>query len=228
MADKAIMFGTPMIHALTAGRKTQTRRLLAAEAPQNATSAGVTSNSRDGQLDAWEWLSGDPTDMDTWGCEGSFKSGYRPGDRIWVKEAWRTWAGYDGERPSELPDNPPIFYEADRDNCDRHGRLRNPRFMCRYMSRFTLTIEDVRVQRLHEISEADCIAEGARVKGWASFGEFNSLNGVMVHTDQPAVYATPRCWYRQLWDDIHADVKWDDDPWVVALTFTVAIGNIDR
>jgi len=92
-------------------------------------------------------------------------------------------------------------------------------------------VTDVRVQRLQEIREVDCLAEGPRIKGYAEFGRGHpsSLDGVMVHTDEEHVFATPRCWYRELWNSLHdkPGERWDDNPWIVAINFDVHRGNID-
>lgn len=99
------------------------------------------------------------------------------------------------------------------------------RYMPRWLSRASIKVTDFRVQRLQDITEADCLAEGPMVKGYADFGPAQSLNGVMVETGHEHVYATPRCWYRELWDTLHIEPgeRWDDNPWVVALTFEKVI-----
>ena len=71
------------------------------------------------------------------------------------------------------------------------------------------------------------------MKGYAQFRPLNgptALDGVMVHTDMAHVYATPRCWYRELWGTLHTDEgeRWDDNPDVVAISFSVLRGNVDR
>ena len=83
--------------------------------------------------------------------------------------------------------------------------------MPRWASRLTLTVTDVRVQRLQEISEE---AEGPH-----------------QHPCWPDEYYVS--WqeaFRHLWDSINAKrgFGWDANPWVVALTFTVHQRNIDR
>lgn len=79
-------------------------------------------------------------------------------------------------------------------------------------ARLTLLVTDVRVERLQDISEADAIAEGlvAVNEGYA-LSPKGELWG-----------QTARHCYAALWDDINGDRKgasWDDNPWVVALTF---------
>lgn len=193
-----------MVRAILAGRKTQTRRL--------ATSPLAKA---------------------------------LPGDRLWVRETcgWH-WANDDLKPTAIAPDDWSIFYPADdhmtpakRDGSvagrDQIKRLRPSIHMPRWASRITLAISDVRHQRLQEMREADCIAEGAKIHGDIDFSRgsgFSSLNGPMIEVDgQPGTFVTPRWWFRELWDSLHdkAGERWDDNPEIVALTFSVALANID-
>lgn len=141
-------------------------------------------------------------------------------DRLWVKETWRTWRDFDDIRPNTLPAvEAPVFYEADRDNCDRHGKARVSIHMPRWASRLTLTVTDVRVERLQDISEADAIAEGiepaALANHWKDYGP------------HPVPWISRVESYRSLWDSINGAGAWAGNPWVVAVSFDVREGNID-
>lgn len=154
---------------------------------------------------------------------------YHVGDRLYVREAWRTAGWLDGTAPRDLPRNVPMHYEAEPVDADNlplaDGRFRQARHMPRWASRITLTVTDVRVQRLQEISEADAIAEGAEVCRLPGMD-----GGIMVHTDNPGVSVTPGRWYRQLWDSLNAKrgYGWDTNLWVVAVTFDPVRRNIDQ
>lgn len=228
MADKGIIFSAPMVRALLDGRKTQTRRLLKSQPAENVTSAGVHSNSREGVLDQWEWLSGDPRDCDTWGCEGEFNTGYQPGDRLYVRERFRGAAGYDHIKPSEWG-NKPIWFDADGDPDPKlwwhlseksHPSIHLPR----WASRLWLLVTDVRVQRLRDISEADVDAEcfGGGYPGEALPELFPGP------ADQWAHLTIPEC-FAALWNSLHTKPgeRWEDNPWIVAVSFEVNRGNID-
>ena len=112
------------------------------------------------------------------------------------------------------------------------------------LSRFdiALTVTDVRVQRLQEISEADALAEGIETHLWdqavacrnylggdkrpwfCDWPHALTYEGGYVETEQ--IY---RRSYQTLWDSLNAKrAPWDSNPWVAALTFTVALANIDK
>jgi hypothetical protein len=212
MADKGIIFSAPMVRAILDGRKTQTRRVLKPQPYEYRGEWWITDRvNGDCQLDDW--------------TNGRVGIGppYAPGDRLWVKEAWRSDRAYDDLPPSEMSGEEPLIYLADNavqlwgwkpDAMSRWGRYRHARFMPRWASRLTLIVEDVRVQRLGEISEADAEAEGAAPK---------------LH-DQPKVISGMgghRGDFRALWDSLHGPDAWDQNPWVCAITFRPVFGNID-
>jgi hypothetical protein len=102
------------------------------------------------------------------------------GDRLWMRETWAAWATV-GAR-----DLWRVRYDADGRYDDRHlpegsewtppKTLRRDRptnapsiFMPRFLSRITLELTGVRVERVQEISEADARAEGM---GYVLSGEY--------------------------------------------------------
>jgi hypothetical protein len=97
--------------------------------------------------------------------------------------------------------------------------------MPRWASRLTLTVTDVRVQRLHDISEADAEAEGIeRLKSGRGFYDPTASKAAVRFGEWTS---TARQGFSRLWESIHGPSAWDANPWVVALTFTVEKRNID-
>ena len=94
--------------------------------------------------------------------------------------------------------------------------------MPRWASRLTLTVTDVRVERLQDISEADAIAEGC-----APLSHPMGRADLLWHEIGPDQWQAPSRWYRTLWDSINGAGAWADNPWVVAVSFDVREGNID-
>lgn len=120
----------------------------------------------------------------------------QPGDRLWVRE---TWAQADG-RFSGVP----LVYRADGDDqpC-LDGRWRPSLFMPRWASRDLPTVVAVRLERLHDISEDDALAEGVK------------LDSAVL---EPRTY---RWAYQRLWDQINGKkAPWKTNPLVVVITMT--------
>ncbi len=193
MADRPILFSGPMVRALLAGQKTQTRRLLAPfEVPR-----------------------------------------FVAGDRLWVREDWRAGVGYDGARARDIAPVSRIWFPADKTVDPRAGKTaRHSIYMPRWASRLTLTVTEVRVQRLQEISEEDARAEGMHSWQHDELGTLwsHSVPGQRVRSTtvvSPAGWERPTSAFLNLWDSLHGRDAWDANPWVVALTFTTERRNID-
>jgi hypothetical protein len=126
------------------------------------------------------------------------------GDRLWVREAIRAWTFIDD-------DGPCVEYVADghiHDDATWVWKVDYlpSMFMPKGLSRITLEITDVRVQRLQEISEDDAVAEGVAEYARVALGEPDAL--------------TAYGQYAFLWDSINAErAPWDSNPWVWAITF---------
>jgi len=106
------------------------------------------------------------------------------------------------------------------DETEKRIKIRPSIHMPRWASRITLTVTDVRVQRLQDCSEADAKAEGIIGAGL--------IWGLGVEPPDPARAASPVEAYARLWDIINGPEAWDANPWVVALTFAVHLCNIDK
>ena len=218
--DRPIIFSAPMVRALLEGRKTQTRRVLKPQPWDGARYTGI--HFAHNEPDTWFFNS--PI--------GPFKTPVRweVGDRLWVRETHallpRTaYRGSVGTGTIAQMEHPRDGYSAAvfREGFDRSGapRWRPSIHMPRWASRITLTVTDERVQRLQEINEADAAAEGGlqlRSGRWVT-AQGEQYAGLACHS--------ARGWFSQLWDQIHGPGAWDANPWVVALTFTVARQNID-
>lgn len=197
MRERPILFSGPMVRAILAGTKTQTRRTLRAQ-PDDKLCHGVHYDRTTGGA--------------MWGaCPYGV-----PGDRLWVREAWRVSCHIDDQPPRECfkycsPSRAlQMQYVADGHEpmscCSEWGKVRPSIFMPRRASRITLEITDVRVQRLQEISEEDAKAEGVEPYRLP----VHSARESMRHADGFSV----------LWDSINAKrAPWASNPWVWDITF---------
>ena len=191
--ERPILFSGPMVRALLAGRKTQTRRVVR-----------LDGNSDDFGFVRWQdgYPDGARPVFDICGEVFSRRCPYgQAGDRLWVRETWqcvspgplRDWPGIGDQRPrkvSHLNRSCVTIYRADGE-MPGDERWQPSIHMPRWASRLTLEITGVRVERLHDISEADAIAEGC-----------DSADG-----------------FRELWGSINGDGAWDANPWVWVVVF---------
>lgn len=204
MKERGVVFQPNMALAAHEGVKTNTRRIIH---PQPF---------RDGDDGRLIWSKGREltVDLSPYGV---------PGDRLWVREPWRTATEYDHLSPIELSYNAPILPIGGTGLVFPHplwGRYRHAHFMCRWMSRTLLEIVDVRIERLRNISEADAIAEGLKRtcdgKKWETFQPaWMDVKG----TFQEGGHVDPRDSYRWLWDSINGEGAWDANPYVWVVVF---------
>jgi hypothetical protein len=204
MRERPILFSAPMVRAILAGQKTQTRRAvkgLALDwlAPGNFTPAYVA-------------------DPENHACPYG-----QPGDRLWVRETFRLAESLDSLSPAAVAEKcldagyripwAPIQYEVDGQRRDwrsdfntppretEPGKTRQSIHMPRWASRITLEITGVRVERLQAIGARDAIAEGIPAGGP------ENPDGIEVRD------------FRALWLSINGAGSWESDPWVWVVEF---------
>lgn len=199
MKERPILFSAPMVRALLNGKKTQTRRIVKPQPERNDKGTLM-------------WGTGRRTGMQSFGVDGLdvppgvfARCPYgKPGDRLWVREAWQVHTMFDHLPPRDISQSH-VWYIAD-DGYKAEPRYRQGMFMPRWASRITLELTSVRVERLQQISTADALAEG-----------------VNVHPDHHGKPATsiygPVQAYRDLWEQINGPDSWDTNPWVWVVGF---------
>lgn len=213
MREIPVLFSAAMVRAILDGRKTETRRVVKPQ-PDLPTSEWCAASSGTGR-----WMGLGPSQAtggtrQTWGW-ASCPYG-QPGDRLWVREAWRVGKGYD-DAPGSAFTSPTVWYGADGDPpLDRAGRYRHARFMPRWASRITLEVTGVRVERLQDISEVDAKAEGAEPLHAVACtpGERELLDLPLLDADTPY-----RNGFASLWESINGAGSWDANPWVWVVEF---------
>ncbi|WP_027991978.1 hypothetical protein [Sinorhizobium meliloti] len=234
MTDRPILFSGPMVRALLDGRKTQTRRILKPQPPEWATFCQQPTmlNTLQQWVPSGLWACEDeqspPRPLRRWpvNADGEhywLRPRFSIGDRLYVREHWRTASVHDKTPPRDLHSKTIVEYVADNDNLTV-GKFRQGMHMPRWASRLTLIVTDVRVERLQDISEEDAIAEGIfqlERKAWIGGGPLYGLHEGEGH--DTAVGA-----YNRLWRDINGDGSWAANPWVAAYSFRVIKENIDR
>jgi len=210
--DKGVIFSAPMVRALLDGRKTQTRRLISGrnEVARCLLNAGFDDSYILDPGNA-EWL--------------QTAHHYAPGDRLYVREAYSVrgiysdvvevgYQAHQNASHTEFVEQWPVASAIDAKG--KRPVVTWPSYkpsihMPRWASRLWLAVTDVRVQRVQEISEEDARAEGIETT------EF-------WRDKHPASIC-----FSVLWDSLHTKhgERWNDNPWIVAITFDVNHGNID-
>ncbi len=146
MKERPILFSAPMVRAILAGTKTQTRRVV----------GGLHPDCHSVRPFGIDFKFYDPFGRLTQATRCPYG---QPGDRLWVREAWAVPHRYDHLGPSNIPVLGVRTHYAATE--ERGGlRWRPSIHMCRWASRITLEVTGVRVERLQDISEADAAAEG--------------------------------------------------------------------
>ena len=242
MTDRPILFSGPMVLALLARRKTQTRRVLTrlrgfgpiTEFGPSDT-AGFDWHFRDREM-RWHDLT-----------HGELLKAlpYEVGDRRWVRETFVVENNYeyrdmwqrpmDG-RPIKTCDGGPDWGEYEliphyratepephivEDGDNDRTKWRPSIFMPHWVSRITLPVTNVRVEPVASISGLDSIAEGVECETCRAMGESACRGQGCFASIQE---------YRDLWNSLNAKrgYGWDVNPWVVAATFEVHKVNIDQ
>lgn len=231
MTDRPIIFSAPMVRALLQGTKTQTRRIL------NPQPIGTPWFWEGDEVDpAPVWFDGyesgrEPCGAATREVNDPLKVRYAVGDRLYVRENFTIVpaSAYRCSEGVQFTVNPTDRDEAaiyaagwDRSIPKWKPSIHQPR----WASRITLTVTDVRVQRLQDISAEDARDEGVNARSH-KVRQMWLFGANAAERDRIYLQACP--WeFEDLWNSIHGADAWEANPWIVALTFTVAKRNIDQ
>jgi hypothetical protein len=233
--ESPILFRAPLVRALLAGTKTQTRRIV--KLPHSnplgqwepTTVGGPGVRFSDGspapeQTAIWHTRTGDAV----------FCPYGQPGDRLWVREAFRFAASLDRLSPSDVGEKAldagyntpwaPTQFEADGSRAGAWhgfdtpptvttpGKLRPGIHMPRWACRLVLEVAAVRVERLQSISQADALAEGVWTAGPAK------ESGILDRSPGGSVLNHVGA-FRNLWEEINGAGSWEANPWVWVVEF---------
>ncbi len=181
--ERGMIFNDEMVRAILGGNKTQTRRIVEEKFYGQAVAAELLAKH----------------------CPYG-----QPGDRIWVRETYRVHG--------KATDVATLVYRASVRNSWTEQTHRVPVEVCnkpvsekwtpsihmpRWASRILLEITDVRVERLHDMSEADAKAEGATPATYKI-------------TPSEAVY---RVGFGDIWRSIYGQDNWLSNPLVWVIEF---------
>jgi len=197
------------INGILEGRKTQTRRIVKPSVKGCTVGSYTNGNPLDNEVVNVQ------EDGDPW---TDIKCPYgQPGDRLWVRETWAMndveygWGSIPKTRPPGFGE---ITYRADGEWKDQFEELdgdippwRPSIFMPRWASRLTLKITGIRVERVQDISDVDCEAEGCRPSTEGDGHDWLRTENGWHRT------------FRQLWDDTNGAAAWDRNEWCWCIAF---------
>ncbi len=218
MTERPILFSGPMVRAILAGQKTQTRRAaIKTSQPRNVYISDFDAkeikieieNKHSGQR-YWKQ------------CPYGI-----PGDRLWVRESGWERPDRTAKMMREGADTWPRYAYAadgwsDQDRADFKAWGFKPRpsiHMPRWASRILLEITEVRVEQLQNISFEDAIAEG--IYHYAAELATNpkvSKADIEKMIEQHGS-GKPQCLYAQLWESINGAGSWGANPFVWVVEF---------
>ncbi|MDE2254310.1 MAG: hypothetical protein KGL42_08620 [Betaproteobacteria bacterium] len=215
--ERPIIFSAPMVRAILEGHKTQTRRVF--KVPRGCSWYEGHGGEAAGMIQ-------DDTGPAWWHVEEQGCPYGEPGSKLWVREAFRFTDVFDQDSPYRVGERcvdagyripwAPLQFEADgrrmnwvhtgtppHDGPPMPGKLRPAIHMPRWASRITLKVTGVRVERLQEITPADCVEEGC------------------MPTEQRYAQAELQVldMYKELWEQINGPGSWDANPWVWVIEF---------
>lgn len=193
MAERPMLFSTPMVEAILDGIKTQTRRLvkeIPLYEPYFTVDEGMAfSCDEDGK----------------WWRSEAF-SRIQPGDIIWVREAWTSLPVSPGGH-MRLPER--YYYRAGPDMRPEgwRGKWKPSIHMPREAARIFLRVHDVRIERVQWADIDDIRAEG--------------LTSMAVHAGdfEIAQQEWKRLWNSTIKPAELPRFGWDANPWVWVFDF---------
>jgi hypothetical protein len=223
--ERPILFSGPMVRAILAGQKTQTRRVCKQAMGMGMGTDPAASVHPDGSgkgFVAW-WpsaVSARETAKLYPGDEGFHCPYGLPGDRLWVKE---TLSIKSRQRVAYRADMMSYGIADEMDLCtgacipdskmfpvkllgDRGLKWRSSLLMPRWASRLILEVTAIGIERLHQISREDAMAEGIDADG-----------GDDAHRNRSTVEN-----FAQTWDHLNGKrpgCAWRDNPWVWVVSF---------
>ena len=222
MKERPIPFRAPMVQAIIAGQKSQTRRVV--KLPKTLSTGDLERAWTDNMFGVTPGLHIPMLDGSVQRLRNPW--GWPEPSRLWVRETFclENTSDDHGDPVTPTDDRPILKHEDAGYWLIPHYRATEPEphivpyrcdadddktrwtpsiFMFRWASRILLEITDVRVERLLDISESDAIAEG-----------------VTVRPCKPSrAERMGRDAYRELWESINGPGSWDKNPWVWVVSF---------
>lgn len=239
--ERPLIFTAESVRAILEGRKTQSRRAVKLTKDllwYGATLSRLDPNPDPGFLPDEPYADGHPTRGGQYlhvPClGGSFGEptvqrlfcAHGPGDRLWVRETHHIFSHGDPSAPGGIRRDQ-VVYAADDEGWE--CKWRPSIFMPRRHARLFLEVVSVRVERLQQISEQDCIAEGIQLPAYTrADGTIGPLLNVTASPAPSVFLPENRPWteadywrhtFAIAWNRINGKGAWEANPHVWAIAF---------
>ena len=219
MKERPILFNSEMVKAILDDRKTQTRRIIKLQPPENSRVIYDSLDCYEGEGWAFQYpkqIAGGLYHNAIFELPQKGKCPYgQVGDRLYVRE------GIYGKLPESGQSVMPLtYYKADDSKVilyfdDESGKDQAPvgwcyknkalsaRFMQKRFARIWLEVTNIRVERVQDISKDDCVSEGIK------------------HCVDLSKKTSDHFRFIVLWDSINnkRGFGWNKNPWVWVVEF---------
>lgn len=205
---RPMLFSTPMVHALLNGTKTQTRRLVKIKEYGNLLDKDVIA-----KLNLYHISTENEAWFSTPGVNVHVKIPYNIGDIIWVRETSKSTYTVDAN------DREQFIYKTDsKDVLDfmKPQKWKPSLFMTKEASRIWLKVTNVRIEKLHKITDEDARSEGVEYSnefGYKLYAKNDFFSKHLSASDS----------YMSLWEKINGKNSWKENPWVFVYEFEVLL-----
>jgi hypothetical protein len=204
--ESPILFSTPMVVALLAGRKTMTRRIVK---PQPIDNREVDGNFFQGNHKGYVKVDGHPNWQKQFAHE--FVR-WKVGDILWVRETFQIL-----DYPQPHLDTEYRF-KADEPRPEwQYTQWKPAIHMPKQAARIWLEVTEAWVEPLHDITEEDAKAEGV----WK-----RDNHGFDVYPDSEDKYTDAmgfnfKTGFQNIWEKINGKESWNANLWVCVIKFNV-------
>lgn len=220
ITENPLLFQSEMVKAVLEGRKTQTRRVIKnVSITENVKGSIDYSGQKKGMYQAGRCIVAKYLNYPLVGILDFCKYG-KPGDLLWVRETWG--------HTKQLNINPEdenygvVYRAAGTDWENFEGWTWKPSIhMPKSASRIWLMVEDIRVERVKEITEYDSISEGVEAMGEDDFNGTAWKDYLAKKDDFEPVFYNSVLSFRSLWIFINGEESWRANPWVWVILFRV-------
>lgn len=241
MKERPILFSAPMVQAILAGNKTQTRRVVKGFDIQGPSSIGHYDWFKNGK-----WEGAHKTSMSFSDSSAADNCPYgQLGDQLWVRETWGYFdpdgTGQDYESPACAKSSEYMMHEDNSCLLDYWLRriaykasFKLPEYgngpdapkkwhpsihMPRWASRIQLEITNIRVERLQDISDEDAESEGIESCGRCGGFGFIEQGGEVFDCPMPECGISAATLFERLWKSINGAESWTANPYVWVIEF---------